>query len=94
MNYSYLVIALSHLISFLPLFFLICDYGEMVRSALDDMDELIYGMEWYSCPIELQKNLIVMLAVIRQQIDMKGLLSMNCSRFTFKRVNWCKISLN
>lgn len=72
---------------FIPIFFLMCNIGESVTSAFEDMDKLIYRMEWHLCPVELQKHLIVMLSVIRQPIPMRGIFSLDCSRFTFKRVS-------
>lgn len=86
----YLVNIMSRLLTFAPIFFVVCNCGESVTSAFDDMDEVVYEMEWYACPIELQKYLIAMLAIIRRPVVFNGLFSMDCSRFTFKRVNLCK----
>lgn len=78
--------ALSRLCTFVPPFFFICNHGEMVTGAFDEMDDIVYGMDWNLCLIELQKYLVVMLAIIRQPIIIKGIFSLDSGRFTFKRV--------
>lgn len=87
MDYAELGNALARMSMFVPVFFLMCDNGNAVTSAFDELDEVVYGMDWYLCPIELQKYLVLMLSVIRQPIVMRGIFSLDCSRFTFKRVN-------
>lgn len=66
----------------------------MVTTAFDEMDELVYGIDWYLCPIELQKYLMVMLAVMRQPIFIKGIFSLDSTRFTFKRVNFYTVKFS
>lgn len=72
---------------FFPMFFLICNLGEMVTSAFADLNETVYGIAWPLCPIELQKNLVMMLPSTQKSVIMRGIFSLDCSRSTFKQVN-------
>lgn len=86
-NYEQIGALLTRLGAFLPVFYLICNIGESITGTFEDFHEVIFGMEWHSCPIELQKYLVIMLAITQQPVIMQGIFSLDCSRITFKRVN-------
>lgn len=83
--------ALSRTAMFLPMYFLICNYGEKVSTAFDNLNETVYGMKWHMCPNDLQKYLVMMLASLQQPVVMKGVFSLDSSRSTFKRVSFALI---
>lgn len=80
--------ALSRLCMFLPIFALICNLGEMVTTAFEDMNETVYAMAWNLYPLDLRKYFILILAATQQPIIMEGIFSLDCSRTTFKRVSF------
>lgn len=71
---------------FMPIFFLICNLGEMVTSAFLELDETVYAILWYNLPVELQKYLVPMLLSTQRPVIMKGVFALDCSRDTFKQV--------
>lgn len=71
---------------FMPVFFLICNLGEMVTSTFLELDETAYGCAWYHLPVDLQKYLVLMIASTQQPVIMKGIFALDCSRDTFKQV--------
>lgn len=72
---------------YVPVYFLVCDLGESVTSAFGEMDEIVYDINWPDVPPDIEKYVVLVLAATQQPIIMEGIFGMDCSRFTFKRVN-------
>lgn len=69
------------------MFLLICNIGESVTIAFEKLNVVIYEMNWHLCPTDLQRHLVLMLAITQQPVIMKGIFSLNSSRITFRRVS-------
>lgn len=80
---------LNAILSWLCLFYLLCDYGEDVTSAFSVLSQSFYDVSWPLCPNEFQKLLVMMIKASQEPVYLKGYLSgvSNCSRGTFKQVN-------
>lgn len=85
-DYVQLAIAFTRSCMFMPIFFLICNMGEMVTSSFLELDETVYGLVWYHLPVELQRYVPIMLMSIQRPVIMKGVFALDCSRDTFKQV--------
>lgn len=79
--------AMSRMFMFSPMFFVICNLGETVTAAFDEMDKIVYGISWISCPTTMQKYFVLILKSTQQPVVMKGIFSLDCSRHTFKLVH-------
>lgn len=71
----------------LPVFFLTCNFGELVTSAFEELDVPLYNLSWHLIPIEQQRYFILILNAIQKPVVIKGLFSLDCSRVTFKMVS-------
>lgn len=80
--------ALTRTAMYLPIFLLTCDHGEMVTTAMGDLDGPFYEIAWHLCPIKEQKYFVPILMAMQEPVLIKGLFSLDCSRDTFKRVNF------
>lgn len=78
--------ALTRTAMYLPIFLLTCDHGEMVTTAMGELDVPLYEMSWHLCPIQQQKYFVHVLMAMQEPVVIKGLFSLDCSRDTFKRV--------
>lgn len=70
----------------MPFVFAVCHFGENVSTALGKLHESIYNIEWYSCPLDIQKYMVPMLCFAEKPFYFDGVL-MDCSHVTFKRVS-------
>lgn len=53
---------------FLSIFSLICNLSEMVTSAFNDMNEMVYGMARHLYPLDFHKYFILLLAATQQRL--------------------------
>lgn len=79
--------AFSILMIWLPMFHLLCNFGEDVVSGFAEVNGEVYDMPWYLCPVNLQKYIVVMAAMAEKPVLMRGFATLNCSLETFKQVN-------
>lgn len=85
-DYLLLVTAMSCLSVFLPFFYPTCALGENVTAAFAGMNESIYEISWYACPVDFQKYLIPMILMAEKPFRIHVFGSLDCSRDTFKHV--------
>lgn len=78
--------AISILIIWLPMFHLLSNFGEDVIGAFAELNDEIFHMSWYLCPVNLQRYIVVMAAMAEKPVLMRGFATLNCSRQTFKQV--------
>lgn len=78
--------AISILIIWLPMFHLLSNFGEDVIGAFVELNDEIFHMSWYLCPVNLQRYIVVMAAMAEKPVLMRGFATLNCSRQTFKQV--------
>lgn len=71
----------------LPLFYLLCNFGEGVAVSFSDISHAMYHKSWYLCSIELQKYSLLIMIFSRNEAFLEGFVSLHCSLETFKTVN-------
>lgn len=71
---------------FCPSFFLFCYVGESVASNFSDMHEILYAIPWHICSTTFQKDIKLILLITQKPVYFGGLLTLDCSQHTFKRV--------
>lgn len=86
-NIMAMINAFSRTTTFLPMFMLTCDLGEMVTAAFGEIDEPVYAQAWHLWPLDLQKDIIPVLIAAQRPVTFKGFFALDCSRDTFKRVS-------
>lgn len=91
----------SVLIVMVFLCFLLCNLGEDVTSHYANVNDSIYQISWYLCPLELQKSFKLMIMISQKPIYLEGFARFQCNRETFNRVfffqslkNFSRIYLN
>lgn len=82
-----IVSILNAILSWLCLFYLLCDYGEDMTQAFRALSISFFDDTWPLYPIELQKLLIIMIQGSQEAVYLKGHASINTSRDIFKQVN-------
>lgn len=85
-DYLLIVSALSILSIWLPLFYLLCDFGENVSIASGQLDGALFGHSWYLCPNNIQRCFMIMMMLAQKPVYMEGFARLYCSRETFKSV--------
>lgn len=81
-----LATSLSCMGSLLSIFFLSCEYGCRVNTAMHLVNESFYNISWHDCPTGLQKYVVSMLLITQRDVHMRGIFTLDASRETFKRV--------
>lgn len=88
-----IVSALSILTIWLPLFYMLCNFGESVTNISGSLDQCVYSQSWYMCPKETQRYFILLLMMTHRPLYINGFASLHCSRETFKNVTSHFVSL-
>lgn len=81
-----LVTAMTCLFAFVPFVYPVCDIGENVTLAYATMNQSIYGITWYECPVKLQRYLVPMILMAEKPFNVNVFGSIDCSRDTFKQI--------
>lgn len=63
-----------------------CNFGDQVTTQFGGIDSKLYLCNWYNLPIELEKNIPMMLLSVQKPIYLRGFGSTSCTRETFKKV--------
>lgn len=77
---------LSSVAIFVPFFLVVCNIGENVTISFDKINESIYDIAWYECPVNLQKYLIPMIMASEKPLHIHVFGKYECCRDTFKEV--------
>lgn len=86
-DHMLLISILNALITWSCLFYLLCDYGELLTDAFEELNRSIFDISWYACSADAQKMVLMMVRTSQQAVRLKGYGSINCSRDMFKQVN-------
>lgn len=76
----------NEIFGLLPFLFLIFNCGENVTAAYDAINESVYNISWSVWPVELQRHLVPMLLIAGRPVYFDSIISLNCSRDSYKRV--------
>lgn len=67
--------------------FIICEFGENVCSAFDEINILFDEIDWYLFPIEIQRYLPTLFLVSQQPVLIQGYGNILFNRYAFKKVD-------
>lgn len=65
---------------------IICEMGQRLSNAFDEIGELMWQLEWYLYSNEIQKMLPTILVAVRKPIAIEFFGSLSCSREFMKKV--------
>lgn len=69
---------------------LICETGQRLSNAFEELGERIKTFDWYVFPLEIQRMLPVLLMAAHQEIVLECFGSIAGTRQTFKKVSLCQ----
>lgn len=67
--------------------FIACEMGQRQNIAYDECNEIFNQFKWYLFPVEIRRNLPIILNYTQQSVDIKCFGSAACDRETFKYVS-------
>lgn len=67
--------------------FLLCEYGQMVTTRFEDIDEAVYQSEWHSFPDKIQRILPTIINNTQQLVIISGFCDVQYTRETFDSVS-------
>ena len=66
-----LQIAMAVFVSMFP-FLLFCHFGGKFTQQFEDIGDTAYQLEWYRLPLDLQKDIRIVIAAAQKPIYMRG----------------------
>lgn len=63
-----------------------CELGEMVTNHFKIFNDELWQCDWYSCPVEIQRMLIIVIANTKQPMIIRGYARALCTREALKDV--------
>lgn len=66
--------------------FVICDLGERLTIAYDEFEYEIEEFDWYRFPIEIQRQLPIIMINAQQPVEIQCFASTSTNRRAFKKV--------
>lgn len=91
-DYTTLVMLSSCATANLPFCIWLCSVGENITTSFGNLNEQIYGVAWYQCPVKTQKYILPMIIASQPAVEFRGFFSMGYSHDTFKRVSASNVS--
>ena len=82
---SIIQIAIVVLGSLFP-FFLFCHFGGNITQQFEDVGEAVYQLEWYRLPLDMQKDIRIVIAAAQKPIYMRGYGDTRSTYSVFKKV--------
>lgn len=77
----------NSLIVVLVSLFIFCYFGDGVTTRFHDVNDLMYECSWRLLPVNLRKELPMILAAAQNPAHLRGFANLNCSCEVFKKVN-------
>lgn len=69
----------------------VCEFGGRVTTAYDEIDYATLQLSWYKFPVELQNILPVVISIVQDKVQLRGIGSVVCSRGTLQQVRKMEI---
>lgn len=66
---------------------IICELGQRMTDAFEEIDDVIGKFQWYSFPDALKRLMPFMIQFAQQPVDIEFFGSISCSRDTFEKVS-------
>lgn len=73
------------LVSMIP-FFLFCHFGGNITSRFEDIGDAIYQLEWYELPLDMQRDLKLIIVLSQKRIFMRGYGDIRTTHSVFNKV--------
>lgn len=67
--------------------FIYCEFGERVTSEFNELDDMIGQLNWYLCPLEIQRILPFVIKNTQKPIVIQAFRQFFCTREEFKAVS-------
>lgn len=71
--------------------FIVCELGQRMTDAFEKIDISMDHLDWYLFPIEIQRQLPMIIVVAQQSVLLESFGSIGCTREVFKNVRTKKI---
>lgn len=68
--------------------YIFCQFGEIVTGEFMELSEVIYQLDWYTFPPEIQRTLTTLLINAQQPVYFMGFGNIICTCETYKKVNF------
>lgn len=70
--------------------YLYCHFGDQVTQRFEDIGDAVYQIDWYALPLDMQKNLPMVIALTQKRVFVRGFADTRSTREVFKKVtfNW------
>ena len=81
-----LQVAIAVLMAMFP-FFLFCHFGGNITQQFEDIGDAVYQLEWYRLPLDMQKDIRMMIALAQKRIYMRGYSDTRTTHSVFKKVS-------
>lgn len=66
--------------------YLYCHFGDQVTQRFEDVGDAVYQIDWYALPLDMQKNLPMVIALTQKRIFVRGFADTRSTREVFKKV--------
>ena len=68
--------------------FVVCEFGQRLTDAFNEINDSIETFDWYLFPLELQQMLSIILMVTQQPVELKCFGSISSARENSKKVRF------
>lgn len=67
--------------------FIVCEFGQRVNSAFQEINDLIDEFNWYTYPMEIQRISPIIMAAVQRPVTIQAFGNIVCIRELFKKVS-------
>lgn len=66
--------------------YLFCHFGHEITQYFENIADTIYQLAWYVLPLDMQKDILLIVAFAQRRIFIRGHAGSHCNRETFMKV--------
>lgn len=71
--------------------FIVCEFGQRVNTAFEELNDRIDEFDWYMYPMEIQRIAPIIMAAIQRRVIVQAFGNIVCIRQLFKKVSDCSL---
>lgn len=64
----------------------LCHFGDHLTERFNDVGDAFYRLSWYQFPVNMQKDLIFVIAAAQKKVFLRGYAGTFCTREVYKKV--------
>lgn len=68
--------------------YVFCHFGDQITQQFNDVQDAVFNMAWYKFPLEMQKNIPMIISLAQKEVYVEAFGNIHCTREIFMKVKF------